>query len=383
MGLSFIFGADLVPTPSNYDLFTKGELDKLIDKGIKDAIFETDHRVYNLELALADEEDPIVKCGPNIIAPTSTIKGIKEFKPSLLTLANNHTRDHDVSGLLSTIDVLDKNGIEHIGAGKNAMEADKPYIFSDKGKKVAVYTCAEHEFTIVSEDLPGANPFDPYESLDRIAQLKAENDYVVVLYHGGKEHYRYPSPMLQKRCRKMLSKGADLVICQHTHCVGCYEEYAGGTVVYGQGNFLFDLFADNEYWQTSILVRAEFGEKMELSYIPICKDGCRVRIASDEEAKEIMEGFYSRTEEIKEKGFVKEKYLEVAKKQFSSYAYMLAGGNSSGREYTEDFAADYAPGDVAAIFNCINCEVHSETIMAAAWDMVMKANEERKTNEVK
>ena len=184
MGLSFIFGADLVPTPSNYDLFAKGKLDKLIDKGISDVIFKADHRVYNLEFALADEENPIVKCGPNIIAPTNTIEGIKNFKPSLLTLANNHTRDHDVSGLLSTIDVLDRNGISHIGAGKTFEEADKPYIFNEKGKKVCIYTCAEHEFTIIEEDLPGANPFDPYETYDRLLELKKENDYLVVLYHG-------------------------------------------------------------------------------------------------------------------------------------------------------------------------------------------------------
>lgn len=378
MSLSFVFGADIVPTPSNYDLFSKGEIDNLIDEGIKNAIFDVDHRVYNLELAITDEEDPIVKCGPNILAPTSTIKGIKEFKPSLLTLANNHTRDHDVSGLLSTIDILDKNGIEHIGAGKTLKEADKPFIFEGKDKKVAVYTCAEHEFTIVDEDLPGANPFDPYESLDKIAELKKENDYVVVLYHGGKEHYRYPSPMLQKRCRKMLEKGADLVICQHTHCVGCFEEYAGGTVVYGQGNFLFDLWTNNECWQTSLIVKAEFGDTMKISYIPICSDGGKIRMANESEAKDILDGFYTRTEEIKEKGFVKAKYLEIARKQFASYAYMLAGGKSSGREFDENFGKDYDPKDVAAMFNVINCEVHSETMMTATWDVVMKANEERK-----
>ena len=191
MSISFVFGADIVPTPSNYDLFINAEIDKLIDEGVSNEIFSVDHRVYNLEFALTDEENPIVKCGPNVIAPTSTVNGLKAFKPSLLTLANNHTRDHDVSGLLSTMEVLDKNGINHIGAGETFEEADKPFIFEKDGKKVCVYTCAEHEFTIIEEGLPGANPFDPYETLDRIAELKAENDYVVVLYHGGKEHYRY------------------------------------------------------------------------------------------------------------------------------------------------------------------------------------------------
>jgi len=176
----------------------------------------------------------------------------------------------------------------------------------------------------------------------------------------------------------MLEKGADLVICQHTHCVGCYEDYAGGTVVYGQGNFLFDLYGSNECWQTSILVKAEFGDKMKLSYVPICKDGIGVRLANDAEAKEIMDGFYSRTEEIKQKGFIKEKYLEIAKEQLPGYLLYIAGGSSCGRPVTDDFGLEYSPADFAALFNCINCEVHRESIMAATWDIVTKANEKRK-----
>src|SRR5690606_29065463 len=118
--------------------------------------------------------------------------------------------------------------------------------------KIGFYVCAEHEFSIASVDSPGANPFDPLESLDHIADLKNECDYVVVLYHGGKEHYRYPSPYLQKVCRKMADKGANLVICQHSHCIGCFEVYKDSTLVYGQGNFIFNKH-DNEYWKTSIL----------------------------------------------------------------------------------------------------------------------------------
>lgn len=44
------------------------------------------------------------------------------------------------------------------------------------------------------------------------------------------------------------------MVCQHSHCIGCKEEYLQGTIVYGQGNFLFD-DEENEYWQTSLLIR--------------------------------------------------------------------------------------------------------------------------------
>jgi len=170
-------------------------------------------RIFNLEAPITDELNPISKCGPNLIAPTSTIKGIKALNPSLITLANNHILDQGVRGLNSTRDILNSNDIPFVGVGDNLTAASKPYILQRDNLKIGVYACAEHEFSIATDTSPGANPFDPLESLDHIQDLKSMCDYVIVLYHGGKEHYRYPSPYLQKVCRKMVQKGADLIVC--------------------------------------------------------------------------------------------------------------------------------------------------------------------------
>ena len=146
----------------------------------------------------------------------------------LLTLANNHILDQDQQGLVSTCSVLDAAGIAYTGVGQTPEEAAKPYIFECDGKRIGVYACAEHEFSIVTEHSAGANPIDLLETPDHVAALKEQCDYVIVLYHGGKEHYRYPSPNLQKVCRKLVEKGADLVVCQHSHCIGCEEKIPGG-----------------------------------------------------------------------------------------------------------------------------------------------------------
>ena len=151
------------------------------------------------------------------------------------------------------MNVLRKNGIAFAGAGSNLSDASKSYVVEIDGKKIGIYCCTEHEFSIATLTSAGANPFNPLESLDHIQDLKAQTDHVIVLYHGGKEHYRYPSPHLQKVCRKCIEKGADLVVCQHTHCIGCEEKYLNGTIVYGQGNFLFD-YTESEYWQTGLLI---------------------------------------------------------------------------------------------------------------------------------
>ena len=92
---------DLVPTKSNIELFNNADIEKLLGEGLLSIWYNADIRIFNLEVPLSDKEDPIEKCGPNLIAPTSTI-GHKALQPSLITLANNHILDQGVLGLKST-----------------------------------------------------------------------------------------------------------------------------------------------------------------------------------------------------------------------------------------------------------------------------------------
>lgn len=102
-----------------------------------------------------------------------------------------------------------------------------------------------------------------------------------MLYHGGREFYRYPSPGLQHRFRRMADKGADLVVAQHTHCVGCCEKYNNSTLVYGQGNFIFD-YGDDEYWNTGLLIEVDCNV---VSYIPYFKENGKIRMDNGEKEK--------------------------------------------------------------------------------------------------
>jgi len=363
-----LIGADLVPTKSNIDIFVHGDITNLMGEKLLTLWNSADIRIFNLEVPLCDNEDPIEKCGRNLIAPTNTSVGIKALKPSLVTLANNHILDQGVQGLKSTIEVLSQNGIPFVGAGYNLDEASKPYIIEKNNIKIGIYACAEHEFSIASEDTPGANPFDPLESLDHIKNLKEECDYVIVLYHGGKEYYRYPSPYLQKICRKIAQKGADVVICQHSHCIGCYEEFEGSNIIYGQGNFIFD-HSESDFSKTSLLVRIDINKELKLNYIPIMKNGNSIRLAEDFEAKEILEDFERRSSEIVESGFIEKKYNEFALNNFLSYIRKLAGMGKALSRFDRIFLNNllvrhkYNKKKLLAIQNYIECEAHRELML--------------------
>jgi poly-gamma-glutamate synthesis protein (capsule biosynthesis protein) len=351
------------------DLFNNGNITALLGDKLLSLWNAADIRIFNMEVTLADKENPIAKCGPNLTAPASTVNGIKALNPSLITLANNHILDQGIQGLKSTEQVLTENNIPYVGIGDNLDEASRPYIFQKDEFKIGIYACAEYEFSIATKNSPGANPFDPLESLDHIAALKNNCDFVIVLYHGGKEHYRYPSPYLQKVCRKLAQKGVDLVVCQHSHCIGCYEVYEGSTIVYGQGNFVFD-HSDSEFWKTSLIIKTSISKnELKIEYIPIVKTGNGIRLAVGEEARGILSAFYRRSDEILQNGFVERQYQKFAVENMYSYLRKFAGfgkwmsridrrllnGMLIKRMYNKE--------KLLAIQNYIECEAHRELVI--------------------
>ena len=368
---TMIIGGDIVPTETNYDIFAAGDVQHLAGEALLAELRAADFRIFNLETPLTDTACPIAKCGPNLITPTRTLPGIKAFAPSLLALANNHILDEGAQGLASTMRLLKENDLPFIGAGHNLSEAQQPYIFEAEGKKIGIYNCAEHEFTIAEADKPGANPFDWLDSPDHIAALKNECDFVVVLYHGGKEHYRYPSPLLQKVCRKIADKGADLVVCQHSHCVGCMERYHDSVLVYGQGNFLFD-DSDSEFWQTSLLVKVSFGRKTDVSFLPLCKRGNTVRLAEGNEAEQIMSGFEERSNEIRQPDKIAQLYRAFCMEHKDWYLYALAGGEANlGIPFT-DFKPQYNQDSLLMMINYLTCEPHRELVTNVVTELAQK-----------
>lgn len=365
--MKLLIGGDLVPTEINEDIFSNGNIEELIGTDLYDICRNADISIFNLEVPLFDKEYPIKKCGPNLSAPTRTINGIKQLNPSLMSLANNHILDHGRKGLDSTIEVLNKYSIDYVGAGDNIESASKPYIIERNNLKIGVYSCTQNEFTIATKTSAGANPFDPLESLDHIRELKLNCDYLIVLYHGGKEHYRYPTPYLQKICRKMVEKGADLVVCQHSHCIGSLENYVEGKIIYGQGNFLFNRL-DNEFWNTGLLLEIDLDKENKIDFIPIVKYEKGIRIADCIEKEKILSDFYKRSEEIKKENFIENQFLRFINQNKTYYLGKVAGFNRLTRKLNSILNDGllkiiYNKNNILSLRNYIESEDHREILV--------------------
>ena len=372
--MHILIGADLVPTESNRALFESGNVTALLGAELSALLRAATYRVFNLEIPLTDEKDPIKKCGPNLIAPTSVVAGCRAMGIDLLTLANNHIMDQGIRGLESTCRVLNENEIAYLGVGETIKQAASPYLITLGDKRIGIYACTEHESSVATQWNAGANPFDPLESPDHVKALKDRCDYVIVLYHGGKEHYQYPSPDLQKTCRKLVEKGADLVLCQHSHCIGCEEKYRHGTIVYGQGNFIFDRDVRMESWNTSLLVKLD--EDLSLHYIPLVRTKETIRLAQGQQAEEILQNFRQRSLEIRDPNVLREKYEKFADSLLDQYLWEISGARSflllrvlnklSGGRFRKKYVQRrYGSTRRLHLINFMECEAHREMLLEA------------------
>ena len=161
--------------------------------------------------------------------------------------------------------------IETVGAGRNLSKARRIFIKTIKGIRLGILGIAETEFSIATENSYGANPLDLIDVVRNIASNREYFEHLIILFHGGNEGYPYPSPRLQNTCRFFIEQGALAVICQHSHCAGCYEKYRDGYIVYGQGNLIFDYppARNDRKWTEGFLVLLKISKRnSEMELIP-------------------------------------------------------------------------------------------------------------------
>lgn len=316
-----IIAGDLFPVDSNLDLFYKGDNKKLFGEKICDLFSSADYRICNLEGALTDGTDRCKKTGPVITAPTKAVNAYKALGIDYCMLANNHITDGGTQGVKDTMETLDKVGIRHIGAGMNSSALPHHTILSAGDKKVCIYNVSERMYNQPTEQEAGAWLYDEYLICKEIEALKKECDYVIVIYHGGIEKFRYPSPETKKRFHRMADSGADVVLSQHTHCIGCEEYYNGSYLLYGQGDFLFNNFRPR-LTDTGFIIEID----VDSNGLKIKKYKTKTtdfKVCYDEEQD--LSDFKERSASLQDDSFVNEQFQLFCQKELRLYLSAFKG----------------------------------------------------------
>lgn len=298
--MRLIICGDTVPTDASRESFRNGDAQTLFND-VLPVFASADRVLVNLECALTETDKPIPKCGPNLKGPLESAATLKKAGVTDCGLSNNHTFDFGIDGFKDTIKAVEAAGLNVTGVGENEKDSRKPLVIPVGNKTLAIIAVCEHEYSYALEDQIGARPFDPFETLSDVYDAKQKYDYVIVTYHGAKEHCMYPSPRLIRACRAMVHLGADAVLCQHSHIIGCMEKYENGVIVYGQGNFHFLKYMSVPTWNNGLMAQFDFDEEnggFKFELIPVVGGEGGIRLANAEEKEQILSAMAKRDQSV-------------------------------------------------------------------------------------
>lgn len=263
-----------------------------IDNNIIRLFAQSDHNIVNLEAPITTSEKKILKTGPHLKSSREhTLNALNILNVNTVTLANNHIKDYGEEGVLDTIDCCKANKIRTIGAGKNLSDASKIIVLKSPESNIAIINIAENEWSSADENSAGANGMNILKDTTKIQQARKENDFVIIIIHGGHEYYNLPSPRMQEQYRFYAEQGADLVIGHHTHCISGYEVYKGTPIYYSLGNLLFTESNVKEEWYTGLILEVNIdkeGLKTDLHPVRQTKERFKLSLLQNEEKNEIL-----------------------------------------------------------------------------------------------
>lgn len=289
-----------------------------------------DLALVNLECPLVTTGTRIAKTGPHLRGRPEIAALLRKLGFDVAGLANNHIRDFGGDGVITTLEECTRSGLRTVGAGRTIAEAAEPLVIDLDGFRIGLIAACEDEFSVANGQLPGGNRIDPLRLTDQIFGNRGRWDVLVVLLHAGREHYPYPTPRQRALCRWLVGLGASAVICQHSHCPGCYEQVGGSLIVYGQGNFLFDPQGTvPPTWFEGFAVSMDLApgriEGFELlpfrRLLPRNQDA----ISSFARSDAVLEEVIRRSGEIQKAGFVEQLWQNHCNAASSTYKLWLTG----------------------------------------------------------
>ncbi len=302
MSLEIFIGAGVALSASNTEAFSSGT-QSLLFNGLNAAWKAADARLFSLETPLADASN-CEECECTSCAPVACASGIAALNPTVVSLCTERIACCGAEGIHETRAALKAKQVAFFGAGEDIDAADQPFFFVRHGVRVGVFAVCEQERATATEHRAGANSLDLVNLSDRIREIKSNCDRLIVLYHGGKEGYAYPTPMEQKVCRKIAECGASLVLSQGSHTIGCSERWNNTTIVYGQGSFISG--EANAETKSGLLVRYTIGDygADTVGFVPIIGAGNGAAIADEATSAAVTEGFQKRSLRVRVEGFV-------------------------------------------------------------------------------
>lgn len=328
-----------------------------------------DFSVLNLENIFGTPEGhtPITKSGPNLISDEGFCAFIDALSPTVVGLANNHSRDYGDAPMLATRDLLLKKGYRVIGAGETIEKAYAPAVLEQDGIGVAIIAVNENEFGIAGPHSAGTAGYHLTRVTKAIFSAKERGQRPIIYFHGGNEYNPFPSPGKVALYRHFIDLGAEAVIAMHTHCPQGYEFYEGHPIVYSMGNFFFPSQNERPTWGVGYMVQLTWDKKgIALEPIPYSFDFDR---------HEPMEG----AQRERFLAYLQELNAPIGDPE-ALQRYFDGWCMEAGMKYANHLSIplDAEPARLARLRNNFTCEAHNELVCNTLQILFEQRQEEAK-----
>lgn len=366
--MNIIVAGDFAPYSRISSLIEKGNVKDIIDVRIQDEINRSDYSIVNLEAPIIESGYASIPYKINLGTPKFSLDFLKTIGFKCVTLANNHIRDYLDKGVVNSLKLVDEYDMDRVGAGENLYNAQSILYKQIGDRNLAIVNICENEFSIANTR-PGAAPLDMIDNYHQIVEAKNKADYVLVIVHGGHEHYQLPSPRMKKTYEWFVELGADAVVNHHQHCFTGYEIYRSKPIFYGIGNFCFDWPGrTGTNWNQGFLVNLTFKENVSFKLIPYCQCDVepKVRWLTNEELASFNQTIEGLNEIINDNEEVEHQFEKYCRTRFMGMA--LAITPYSSRISKGLFMRKLLPSFITdkrrfVLFDYVNCEAHRDVLI--------------------
>ena len=225
-------------------------------KYVKPIFEDADYTVANLETTLGYSEP--YSGYPRFKSPAALAEALAAAGVDMVSTANNHTLDYGAEGVLSTIDIVRKCGLEVIGTN-----IPNPLRIRIKGIDFAFLTYTHSTNGIA---LPEGVSVPMLDTLAMARDLAAvsDADCRVAFLHWGTEYSSVPSRGQRAVADFLYRAGCQIVIGSHPHTVQGAVCDGRRVTAYSLGNFISNQSGHNN--EGGIMARVT---------VEKCADGCQ------------------------------------------------------------------------------------------------------------
>lgn len=179
------------------------------------------------DIVIANLENPVIQdCPPHttgykFCSTPDMLENLSAANISVVSLANNHTRNYGDQGLQETLKHLQALNIAATGLDN-----------------LVIKSVASHKFGFLGFNYIASGP--DQNDLDLVKASDPKVDTLVASIHWGHEYTATASALQRKWARQLVDLGVDVVFGHHPHWIQDNQIIDASPVYYSLGNFIFD-----------------------------------------------------------------------------------------------------------------------------------------------